>query len=109
MNDADRIPPPAGWLHRVQSTLAHLDNARHELNAACADLSSIHGLAGQWLKLGALSDRVRAFGECLDAIAHRRAHEFDKLNAGNIGLASAHDCDSPPRPRTELEETLARR
>lgn len=70
----------ADSLARVQRAIAHLDRARHAIDDACAEISSIRGLAGVWSQWRTASERIRTTREKFEATIARRARDLAEMN-----------------------------
>ena len=67
---------------RVREAMALVEEAQRNLELACQRLSPIIGGAGQWRKVGALYDRVRAQWYTLDGWLRTNGH---KLKLDGVG------------------------
>ena len=83
MNEQTRaIAAHDHYLARIRRAIAHLNNAKRELDDACAEISSIRGLAGVWTQWRTASDRLRTIRDKFELTIARRSRDLAEMNGG---------------------------
>lgn len=79
-NQTKQIAAHDHYLARARRATERLNKARREIEDACAEISTIRGLAGEWDRWRVLAAKVRTTREKFEATMERRGKALAELN-----------------------------